>query len=115
MYPNIWVLQHEIPTLFYSYVSAFNELNQDRLKRVLTVVYNTQNHWISRQHPSSGIINICVGNWIFFHPEVKGKRHRLSWVPWKEFTSITVEKQEYFKKYTLELSQRDYSNLLHPY
>jgi hypothetical protein len=37
----------------------------------------TQNHWLCGRCPYSGSINICFGNSICFHLQVKGRRHTL--------------------------------------
>jgi hypothetical protein len=41
------------------------------------MVYNTQNYWVFGIFPSSGILETRktqhFGNWICFHPQVRGK------------------------------------------
>jgi hypothetical protein len=50
-----------------------------RIWRVLTMVCNTQNHWVCGLYPSSGILNFR--NWICFRLQMRGRRHLLCWVP----------------------------------
>jgi hypothetical protein len=50
-----------------------------RCRSRVLIVYNIQNHWVSRLCPSSGITNNYktqrFGNWISFHIQVKGGTH----------------------------------------
>jgi hypothetical protein len=52
--------------------------------------------WASGLCPSSRILNTTeqhFGNWIGFHPQARGGRRLLCWVPCKELISITSTQQ----------------------
>jgi hypothetical protein len=64
--------------------SSHASLSSDRIDRILTMVYNTQNYWGSEQTPPSGFLNtrkLRFGNWICFRPQVMGGRRLHYWVP----------------------------------